>query len=64
VTSNNATIAFPTPSAGWGTVTHWFLADASTTGNILFCAALTTGKTINTGDTVSFAAGSLTITLQ
>jgi hypothetical protein len=62
--SNNNTISFPTPSAGWGTVTHWFLADASTSGNLLICAALTTSKTINSGDTVSFAAGSLTITLQ
>lgn len=64
VTSNNAAINFPTPSAGWGTVTHWFLADASTSGNLLFCAALTTSKTINSGDTVSFAAGALTVTYQ
>lgn len=63
-TSNNGAISFPTPTAGWGTVTHWFLADASSGGNILFCAALTTSKTINTGDSVSFSAGALTITLQ
>lgn len=64
VTSNNAAVNFPTPSAGWGTVTHWFLADASTSGNLLFCAALTTSKTINSGDTVSFAAAALTVTYQ
>ena len=64
VTSNNGAINFPTPSAGWGTVTHWFLADASTSGNLLFCAALTVSKTINSGDTVSFAAGALTVTHQ
>jgi len=63
-TSNNGAINFPTPSAGWGTVSHWFLADASTSGNLLFCAALTTSKTINSGDTVSFAAGALTVTYQ
>lgn len=62
--SNNSTITFPTPSAGWGTVTHWFIADASTSGNLLICAALGANKTINSGDTVSFAAGALTITLQ
>lgn len=64
VTSNNAAINFPTPSAGWGTVTHWFLSDASTAGNLLVCAALTTSKTINSGDTVSFAIATLTVTVQ
>lgn len=63
-TSNNAAITFPTPSAGWGTVTHWFIADASTAGNILVCAALTVSKTINSGDSVSFAIAALTVTLQ
>ena len=64
VTSNNNTITFPTPSAGWGVVTHVFAADASTGSNILFCTALTTSKTINSGDTVSFPAASLTFTQQ
>lgn len=64
VTSNNAAINFPTPSAGWGTVTHWGLYDASTSGNMWICAALTTSKTINSGDTVSFAIGALTVTVQ
>ena len=64
VTSNNAAITFTTPSAGWGTVTHAFVADASSGGNILFCQALGTSKTINSGDTVSFPAGTLTFTIQ
>lgn len=63
-TSNNATITFATPSASWGTVTHWGLVDASTGGNVWVCASLTTSKTINSGDSVSFAAGALTVTLQ
>ncbi|MGV8823976.1 phage tail fiber protein [Methylibium petroleiphilum] len=63
-TSNNAAINFATPSAGWGTVTHWFLIDASSGGNLLVCAALTTSKTINSGDSVSFAIGALTLTVQ
>lgn len=63
-TSNNNAITFPTPSATWGTVTHWFLIDASSSGNIWFCAALTASKTINSGDAVSFAAGALTVNLQ
>lgn len=59
-TSNNGVITFATPSAGWGTVTHIGLVDAVTGGNLLVCTALTIGKTINSGDTVSFPAASLT----
>lgn len=63
-TSNNNVITFPTPTAGWGTVTHVFVADASTGSNILFCTALTVSKTINNGDAVTFPAGALTFTVQ
>lgn len=63
VTSNNGAISFPTPTgAGWGTVTHFGIYDATTAGNLLLWGALTTSKTINAGDTVSFAAGQLTVT--
>jgi hypothetical protein len=61
---NAATINFPTPSAGWGTVTHFAVYDASTSGNLLFYAALTASKTINSGDTVSFAAGALSLQID
>jgi opacity protein-like surface antigen len=59
--TNAAAVNFPTPSAGWGTATHWFISDASTAGNLLVCAALTTSKTINSGDTVSFAIDAISI---
>ena len=59
-TSNNVAINFATPSAGWGTVTYIGLMDAVTSGNLLVCTALTTSKTINSGDSVSFPAASLT----
>lgn len=62
--SNNVAINFATPSAGWGTVVSWFVSDATTAGNELFCANLTVSKTINSGDTVSFAIGAITVTFQ
>jgi len=63
VTSNNGSITFPSPSASWGTVTHFGIWDASTGGNLLFHGALTTSKTINNGDAApSFAAAALTLT--
>ena len=60
-TSNNNTITFPAPTANWGTVTHFALFDASTSGNMLVWSALGTSKTINNGDAApSFAAAALT----
>ena len=66
LTSNLAAVNFPTPTGSWGTVTHWFLIDSGTwgSGNLLLCDDLTTAQTIGTGNTVSFAIGALTITVQ
>lgn len=61
--SNGTAISFPQATADWGTVSHFFLADA-TTGGILAFGSLGLAKTIGTGDTASFGAGSLTITLD
>lgn len=56
-TSNNAAINFPTPSANWGTVVSIRWWDAASGGNAWVCTPLTVSKTINTGDSVSFPAG-------
>jgi hypothetical protein len=58
--SNGTTITFPTATADWGTVVAVGIFDASTAGNLLFWANLTTSKTIQNGDTAQFASGSLT----
>lgn len=61
-TSNSTAITFPTPTgAGWGTVTHFAIFDATTAGNLLIHGALTASKTINAGDTVSFAPNQLQV---
>lgn len=63
--SNAGAITFPAPSANWGTVTHWGLYDASSSGNLLICAALTTSKTINNGDAApAFAIDAMTIQID
>ena len=60
--SNAAAITFPSPTGNWGTVTHFGIWDASSSGNLLVCSALTTPKTINNGDAApSFAIDALTI---
>lgn len=61
-TSNNTAITFATPSATWGTVTHFGIYDAASGGNLLFWGALTISKTINQADTVTFPAASLSVT--
>lgn len=62
--SNTAAIEFPTASASWGTVTYVGIRDASSGGNLLASGALTTSKTISSGDVFRIPAGDLDITLD
>ena len=64
VSANSAQIDFAANgSAGAVTITHIGVFDASVAGNLIFHAALTTSKTLQPGDVLSFAAGALQITL-
>jgi len=63
-TSNNAAIEFPTATANYGTVTHVGIYDASSSGNLMAWAALTSSKTIETGDVFRIPSGDLDITLN
>jgi hypothetical protein len=58
-----ATVTFDAATANWGTITHVAVMDAATSGNVLFWGAVTTSKTIETGDTFQVSAGNLTISL-
>jgi hypothetical protein len=60
--SNGTAIAFAAPTANWGTVTHFGIFDASTSGNLLYWGALSASKVINGGDGApSFAIGALSV---
>ena len=63
VKTNGTAITFPTATGGWGTITHVALWDSPSGGSMLYWGALSTGRTINAGDTARFAAGDLSITL-
>jgi len=64
-TDNAAAITFPSPTGNWGSVTHFGIWDASTSGNMLIHGALTTPKTVNNGDAApAFAIGALVVTFQ
>ena len=62
--SNNAAIEWDTATSGYGTVTHVGVFDAASGGNLIAYAALTTSKTIDTGDVFRLPSGDLDITLD
>jgi hypothetical protein len=64
VSSTNADVQFPQATANWGTVTHFGIYDALSTGNLLYHGVLTASKTIETGDVFKIASGNLTVTLE
>tara|TARA_R100001463_G_scaffold94567_1_gene149104 strand:- start:424 stop:816 length:393 start_codon:yes stop_codon:yes gene_type:complete len=61
--SNTAAIEYPTATANYGTVVAVGIFDASSSGNLLAYANLTTSKVVSTGDVFRFNTGDLDITL-
>ena len=61
--TTGATVTFDQATGSWGTVTHFGIFDASTSGNLLFHGALSVSKTVGTGDVFTIPSGSLTVTL-
>ena len=59
--ANTSAITFITPSAGWGLVTSYGLY---LDGVLWFTGNISASKTINSGDTVSFASGAMVFTLD
>lgn len=62
--ASNATVTFSAATANWGTITHIGIYDALSGGNLLFHGAVTTSKTIESGDTFQVSSGNLTISLD
>jgi len=61
-TSNDSTIEFNAATGAWGTVSHWALFDAASSGNLLIHGTFSASKVIATGDIVRVATGDLDIT--
>lgn len=61
--SNAADITFPTATADWGIVAYTALMNALTAGTVLMYSALDANKTVNSGDTFKFAAGSCAVNI-
>lgn len=61
--TNSSAIEFPAATSSWGTVNYIAIYDASTSGNMLVSAALTSAKTIGSGDVLRFPTSQLSVTL-
>ena len=62
--TNAANIDFPASGGTDNTITHVIIADASSSGNILFVGALDVNKTIQSGDIFRINAGNITVELK
>lgn len=61
-TSNSSAIEFPAATGSWGSVSHFGIFDAASSGNLLIHGAFSAAKTIATGDILRIAAGDLDVT--
>lgn len=64
---NAGIISMATASGDWSsgaTMKAWGIFDASTAGNLLFYGPITTPTAVASGDTPTFAAGAISLTLQ
>lgn len=60
--ANSAAVTFGPNAASWGTVTHWALMSASSSGNLIARGPLSTSRNMGTiGRTINYAIGAITI---
>jgi hypothetical protein len=62
--SCSSPVTFTEAATPWGVVTHVGLYDSPTGGNLLYQGALTSVRTVETGDTFQFNAGDLKVQLS
>lgn len=62
--ANTSTHTFTASGGNWGSVTHCSIWDAVTGGNCIYKGALTTARTINSGESATVAAGAITASLD
>ena len=62
--TNAANIEYPASGGTTETITHAFVVDAASSGNIMFIGALDASKAIASGDIFRINAGNLTIELK
>ena len=64
VASNTNLLTFgPNTGTNWGTMSHFGIFDASTSGNLLWHGTLNASKTVEVGDSLTVAIGDIDLTL-
>jgi hypothetical protein len=63
VSTNSSDVEFDQATGSWGTITHFGILDALTSGNLLYHGALTSSKVIEDGDVFKFASAAVSVTL-
>ena len=61
-TDNTSNVDFPAATGSQGTISHYGIFDASSSGNLLIHGAFSASKAVTTGDILRIAAGELDIT--
>lgn len=61
---NAVAIEFTTATQSWCTIYGFAAFDASTAGNVLFCATLAAARDVTVNDAVRFAIGALDVALD
>ena len=62
-TQNSGAASFTASGGNWGSITHMGIFDTLTNGNLIWHGALTTSRTVNDGDTLTFSTGNIDLTL-
>jgi hypothetical protein len=62
--TNNGVITFAQASGAWGTITHYAIYDAITTGNMLAHGSLATSKSVVNGNTPSIATTEISVSFS
>lgn len=60
---NATAITFPQATGAWGTVAYFLIYDDASTEVLIAYGTLSASKAINSGDTASFAANAITVSL-
>jgi hypothetical protein len=64
VATNTGNVTFGPASANWVTAVAWSIADASTSGNILYYGPLSTAQTVLNGNSLTFGIGNISVTMD
>lgn len=62
-TQNAGSVAFTASGGSWGSITHFGIFDAVTTGNLLAWTNMDTARTVNDAETLTFAIGDIDLSL-